>query len=262
MILTKTYMGFEIFTHGMKDYISNIINCYGCWEPNITKYIIELFKKDTESNKIIFDVGSNIGYYSILFSFLDNNSKIHSFEPLKINYEIIEKTIKHNNIKNITLNKYCIGDKDNEKLYLSFEGNNIDVNSNIGGTHIVKKSSTETYGMTLDTYIEDNNINQIFLMKVDIEGYEPNLIKGAMKSLKNRIFKYIIIEITPKFCDFNVCKDIINTIITNEYICYDLGLMEGGHIDMVILKMPIINNDNIDKFIKSIIQSNLLFVRK
>lgn len=263
MLLSKTCFGFEMFTHDLNDYISAIIKQYGCWEPNLSKYIVDLHTKDTSENKIIFDIGANIGYYSILCSLLDNRSKIHAFEPLKFNYEIIEKSITHNNIKNIILNKYCIGDKDNEKLYLSFDENNnsLKTNYNVGGTSVVKKSNTETFGLTIDTYIKNNNIEEVFLTKVDIEGYEPNMIKGAYESLSKRIFKYIILEITPKFCDIDTCKKIINDIICYNYLCYDLGLQEAGKINDVCLNIKEINNTNMDSFIKSIIQSNLLFVR-
>ena len=163
----KTIFNVKMFVHDFDDYISNVIRHYGCWEPNLTEFIIYLHKKHDISNKIIFDVGANIGYYSLLCSALDNTNQIHAFEPLKINYELIDKTIDSQNIKNIKVNKHCIGNKDNEKLYLSFDETNMSKQKhfNIGGTLVVSNSNTETFSLTLDTYIKENKDHKILVFE-------------------------------------------------------------------------------------------------
>ena len=66
--------------------------------------------------KCIFDVGSNLGFYSLLFSYNDN-ATVYSFEPFEKTASIQEKNISINNRKNIILKQLGFSSKQNEGTF-------------------------------------------------------------------------------------------------------------------------------------------------
>ena len=82
--------------------------CYPLYRPlyEIYKYItdrkdIALIKKELRSDTIVLDIGSNIGYYSKLFSSLVPNGHVYSFEPEKCNYAKLEKRLNFSIRQNV-----------------------------------------------------------------------------------------------------------------------------------------------------------------
>lgn len=88
--------------------IGNQLYLYGCFE----KEEIDLIKNIVHSKDVVLDVGSNIGYHSLMISkIIGNKGKIYAFEPYDKNFAIFHKNILLNNANNIELNKIALGDK-------------------------------------------------------------------------------------------------------------------------------------------------------
>ena len=90
------------------------INKYNYYEPLISI----IFMKILNNEDIFIDIGSNIGYYSLLCSKICK--KVHSFEPLTENFDILKKNIKINNIKNIIPSKLAISDLETCKMIFAY----------------------------------------------------------------------------------------------------------------------------------------------
>jgi FkbM family methyltransferase len=242
----EIYNGKKIHTHSTKDYISNAIATYKCWEPNISYFIDNLFKE----SEVFFDVGGNIGYYSIAFS--DNFKKIYCFEPNPANTQKIQKSIMINKIENLSLINQPVAQFSN--VYFSaFDRNNVK-NSNIGGIQYVENKSGEMKTISLDDFIEENRVEKIDLLKVDIEGGELGCLLGCKKSIDKRKVKNIIIEITPKFSIEDSKK--ILFFLSEKYELFNLGLKEVGKVEQSNLKIYKILD--IDSFISRVrIQTNI-----
>ena len=223
----EIYNGKKIYTHSTRDYISNAIATYKCWEPNISYFIDNLFKE----SDVFFDVGGNIGYYSIAFS--DNFEKIYCFEPNPLNTQKIEKSIVINKIKNLSLISQPVAQFSNLS-FCAFNRNNVK-NSNIGGVQYIKSKSGEMTTISLDDFIESNNIEKIDLLKVDIEGGELGCLLGCKESIDKRKIKNIIIEVTPKFSMEDAEK--ILFFLSEKYELFNLGLKELGEVEKINLKL-------------------------
>ena len=254
----KLFNRLEIFVHGKKDYISNSIIKTGCWEPTITNLFGNILERKRDN--VIFDVGSNIGYYSILSS--KYAKMVYSFEGLKENNNLLMESIKINNLTNIQVYNNCISDK--KEFYEPF--NNIDFNNcgNIGGLSFIK-SETNSYceSITLDDFIEENHIEKIDLMKIDIEGGELKAIKGCLRTLSKNIIDNIIIEISPCFNDDS--NEILSILKNNNYNLYNIPLKETGifvydktYLSKICQKRIL----DIDSFVKSVDrQTNVLVIK-
>ena len=148
------------------------------WEEHIGVFL----KRNLTDSSILVDVGSNYGWHSIYNS--KNCNKIYSFEPQKIMYDIQLKNIIDNNICNIELLNCALGDMNESKNMapIDYTHNSI----NIGDLSIgLEGDSIEI--KTLDSL----NIGNIDFIKIDVQGYEKNVLLGAKKTIYE--FKPIII---------------------------------------------------------------------
>lgn len=142
--------GFRLYLFNQKDLISDYIAVSGEYEP----FIAELMKKNIKPGDTVVDIGSHIGYFTILMSKLvGETGKVYAFEPEKRNFELLKKNVEFNKCSNVILNNIAISDKTGKiKLYLTNKSNS--------GTHSIHDSEGYTYEiqevdcMTLDDYFK------------------------------------------------------------------------------------------------------------
>ena len=141
---------------------------------------------------IIFDCGAKYGSSVERFKKLYPNSEIHCFEPVKTSIQKIQENFKNNN--SIILNNCGVGDTNEKKVFNEYEGR-----VGISSFREIKKDTAwavdrlneekepkkyEVNIITLDKYCSENNINEINIMKIDVQGYETNVLEGAKNLLK------------------------------------------------------------------------------
>jgi|UniRef100_A0A6C0DJ89 FkbM family methyltransferase len=236
------------------DFISKSIMDNQCWEPNITGLFNFILKDKTDN--ILFDIGTNIGYFSLIsYKYCKN---IYSFDANINNIKLLNESIKLNEITNINTYCKCVTNE-NDKFYKT----NIVSGHNVGALRIEEcsQSSSDIDKLILDEFILENTINNIDLMKIDIEGSELICLGGLKKTLNTDIIKNIIIEITPLW-GIDEATNILKLLKYNNYKLYDAGLKECGeyveddyNFDLM-LENPI---DDINNFINSVkVQTNIL----
>lgn len=151
---------------------------YKIWEPHVSQIISNTLKK----GDIFVDVGSNIGYFLLLGSYLVGSSgKVIGFEPVPINYYYCQKNIKLNKITNVEVYPFALWD-DAEKKKIVIP------NEFFGNSQIQYYGEFEVDCLTLDSLDIKPN-----LIKIDIEGAEPFQLYG----MKDTVSKYnptVIIE--------------------------------------------------------------------
>jgi FkbM family methyltransferase len=157
----------------------------GKYEP----YETELILRQTKKGDVVVDVGANIGYYTILLADkVGKSGKVYAFEPDKISFEILVKNIKENKLKNVVVVNAAVGSKEGKlKLYKSKE--------NFGDHKLYgKDKENETVKIIkLDDFLKNIKIN---LIKIDTQGWEPEVIKGSEKLIqKNK--PVIFLEYSP-----------------------------------------------------------------
>lgn len=179
-----------------KEFKNNIIelneNCYAYkqyilpinhFEKSVFYYkhsINELENSDKIKNKNIIDVGGFIGDSAIVLKDY-TDCKVYSFEPETNNIELMYKTIELNNAQDKIIPIKCgLGSKEEQQeIYSDGSGSVLLQNTNA-------EMKKETINITtLDKFVEENNI-EVGLIKVDIEGFEPEFLKGAVNTIKNQ----------------------------------------------------------------------------
>ena len=261
----KLNNGYQIYNYGEKDYISRSIINYETWEPNITCLMNNIINKNEYSENQILDIGCHIGYFTLIAQKFNSISHVYSIDANNININLLKLSCGINNMSNITLINNTVSDKSG-KFY---EPNNIELVKNVnnsGGLSYKKsKNKTNVVSTTIDELIAKNNITNILIMKMDIQGGELNALKGATKYLKTDIIKNIIIEITPKFNNNN-SKTILDILYKNDYNLYNIpSEQETGYFNIDNNLLENIKSNpikNISEFISSIpVQTNVLAIK-
>jgi len=157
---------------------------------------------------VIFDVGANIGVYSISFSQLFPNATIYSFEPVKKTYDVLVRNIELNNTSNIIPLNYGVY---NENMVAEM-GIPEDRSSRNFGLYTMKfggktKDDVMCSFRNIKNILEEFSIDKIDLMKMDCEGCEYDILSSGSSLLD--ITKNIHIELNEGLSDTEMIKDLL-----------------------------------------------------
>ena len=205
----KIFSSFYIFIFGRKkmQFLNNIVLSLALNAKGYKNY--GSFKKTGEKNFInkinsdlffCIDIGANVGKYTKLL-LTETKSKIISFEPLPLAFKDLQK-IEQDNPERLKVYNYAIGEKD-ETLELNYSNEKSEKASFLENLNELsfydfknnQKIKTKVY--CLDTFFLNNpNLlsKNIDLVKIDTEGFEFEVLKGAKKMLEQNPPKYIQIE--------------------------------------------------------------------
>jgi len=151
--------------------------------------------------KVIFDVGANIGEYAAMF--VDKNKEIYCFEPHPYTFQRLNDfVLAHKNIKAFNVG---LSDKDGKNILYDHINRSGTTNASLYKEIItdLRNKEVEEFEiklMTLDSFVKENEIKRLDMIKIDVEGNEMRVLKGAKKCISDLNIKVIQFE----FDEFNV----------------------------------------------------------
>lgn len=157
---------------------------YGEWEKEVTK----IFLEKLPSNGCVFDIGANIGYYSLLAA--NRNNQVYAFDPIPKYMELLEMSSAINGFKpRIHCETLALGETETT---IQFH-----INKKFkGSSSITRKWAKEdeevitTNMVTLDKYCRDNGIAGIDFMKIDAEAYEFEILLGSKVIIERLLIEF------------------------------------------------------------------------
>lgn len=201
-------------------YITQFIFWNGYQNFEYTK----LFEKLITKVDVFFDIGANIGYYSLLGSHLNSKLQIFGFEPSKDAWLYYNKNIIINNMTNKILPyNFALSNKNGQIKFNQVVNRKYgETVGNLSGEATVLENmhrSFESYivnSITLDDFVEENKISKIDFIKIDTEGSEKLILEGAKNTLKK--FRPIVVCETL----FNIGEKELEDIMINfDYEMYN-----------------------------------------
>jgi FkbM family methyltransferase len=173
-----------------------------------------------KNNDVIFDIGANIGWYSIHLAKKINSAKIYSFEPIPETFTKLKKNIEINNISNINLVNTPLSNEV-QKLTFYYSPSATGASSSVNISEEIDIKKLECTTDTIDLFVKNNNINKIDFIKCDVEGSELFVYQGGIESIK-KYSPIIFTEMLRKWAaKFNYHpNDIINLFSEIGYNCY------------------------------------------
>jgi len=138
---------------------------------------IDKIKKYIKQGDTVIDVGGNLGFFVLILNELVGvTGKIYSFEPSSMLKNKLTATIQINNIRNVTIVNLALGEKEGSTtLHYNPKQSGL---SSIVSDFEKNSLSEEIKIITLDKFSE-NIPGRVSFIKIDTEGYEPQVLNGA-----------------------------------------------------------------------------------
>lgn len=164
-------------------------------EEELTNFLLGYLK--FEEGDCWFDIGANIGWYSLVISQqFSSKPTAYAFEPDPLNYSLLKENIKLNDAGSIIAENQALSDQEETKLLYQYPAKNSGRHSLLPLTDVpgIKVATT-----SLDRFIVQRQIDvsTIKFIKMDIEGYEYVALKGA-KTLLHKV-PYLLCEFSPAY---------------------------------------------------------------
>lgn len=214
----------------------------GCWEPLETNAV----KRILRAGCVAFDIGANIGYFTLLMSKLVGPSgQVHCFEPTAYAFRRMQENIDLNPTlprQNLVLNNKGLSSQSESKVEA--------LESRFSSRLLAHDEKELIEFITLDDYVRTRELGRIDFIKIDVDGYDHEVIKGGVEMLRtlrpvvmaeicNRVLKergvdfeeYLALYIE---CGYRRCE----LLETGEIISLDLAThdsrLEGGSWNVLL----------------------------
>ena len=212
--------------------------------PNSFAYQIVILGKDVEyehrmmihqlarGKECIFDIGANIGWYSLFLSKLNPQSKVFAFEPIPDTYEQLCANVHLNKLYNTVTNQIALSDNSqvnvaSEMYYDKMEPGAASFR-NIRERDTVTKVSVPM--TTVDAFCSEHDCIPEFI-KIDVEGSELYVLRGAENVLKTH-HPILFVEILRKWCAKfgHSAMDVVDYL---KSIGYDMFILKNNELTLI-----------------------------
>ena len=153
----------------------NVSILFGAYEKKQT----ESFRKRATASNVLWDLGSHVGYYSLLFNAASPKGKIFAFEPVSETAETFKKHMSLNNITDYKIFTVAVSDKEGS---LSFNK----TSSSVAGK-LDESGETKVDVIRLSKYLAEGKISSPDMIKMDIEGAEVGALNDLKPLLKEKM---------------------------------------------------------------------------
>ena len=254
-IQNESYKKIQILNQKINFFIPNQlvewrVDTFHTKEPETLEWI-DTF--DKSGDFIFWDIGANIGLYSIYNSLKHKKSQTISFEPSTSNLRVLSRNISINNLFDRIKIFTAPLTKEENKFLIMKEGefqeggalNSFGENFDFEGKKFSSKMNYQIYGTNIN-YLIDNKILDIpDYIKIDVDGIEHLILEGGNKYLSNKKIKSLSIEINENFTEQH--EKVIEIMKKNDF-----KILHKKHSE------DLFKNDPYNKFIRIF---NYIFIR-
>ena len=213
--LNYSIYNYEYFTSLYNQKNDEIINQFN--EYTKLQELISVLDK----SKVIIDIGANCGLFSIPSSL--NGYEVYGFEPIRMNIKLLELGKEENKCNNFNIVNMGVSNKTKkETIYIPYCSDNTSFNKDVALSNMsFSKNYIEEIVncTTFDDWIKKNKNLNIGFIKIDVQGFEKEVLEGMTKFLKNCNDVYIYLEWDKNLTESNgnSLDDMETILIENDF---------------------------------------------
>lgn len=201
----------------------------GTFEPKIEK----LMADNLSAGMNVIDIGANIGYHTFRMASAVRPGVVYAIEPTSTAYTKLLRNAELNpKIDNIQFIKVGLNDSEAGEQEIAFRGNyRLD-----GKTELTKERIRLT---TLDSVVKERGIERVDFIKLDVDGFEGKVLKGASETLQ-RFKPRLIAEVTPSEIVKNGDDpvELIRSLVSLGYAFFNEDGTPIGDLQEAAAKLP------------------------
>jgi FkbM family methyltransferase len=203
--------GFSMLANREDLGLSKDLSLYPVREPFSTNYMKEFIG----IHDIVIDIGANVGYYVLLEAQLAAKGKIYAIEPIKTNVDLLRANIAQNDLKNIEIFELALSERSGIGRMYNYDRHNLcSFNRNIQApvTGVVDVAM-----MTLDEFVKTYVDQAPTFIRMDVEGHEFEIIKGAAELLSKEGPLKLFIEIHGEYLSQEKLDELVGTLKQRKF---------------------------------------------
>lgn len=158
------------------------------------------FEAFLRAGDAFLDVGANVGLYSLVAArIVGRRGLVHAFEPCQKTFERLSGNVSLNRLENVTCHQLALS-HENASAELTLAKGGFDAWNSLGRPYMGEAAGRETVTtMTLDTFAENHGLaGRVTAMKIDVEGWEYQVLAGAGELLSRDDAPVLCIEFTEE----------------------------------------------------------------
>lgn len=227
--------GFKMWINIRDKGIHRQLFLYGKREPFCTDYLMN--SGVLKEGDVVLDIGANMGYYVLIESNLVGDlGKVYAIEPVSSTIKALKRNIKLNNCENVEIFRVAVGDKGGKSsVYISDRSNLSAMERILTAGNIIGVEEVDV--LTVDSFLEDKNIPD--LIRMDVEGYEYNIVRGMTKTLQENT--KILMELHPHKLSKEQMEEMFEILKANnfkvKFAVYDHAVKENMILQSLMQKL-------------------------
>jgi FkbM family methyltransferase len=188
----------------------------GSYEPKMQKVIA----REVRAGGVFYDVGANVGFYSLLASLLVGPGKVFAFEPLPGNVTYLRRHLMLNAINNVEVFELAICDQVGTSFFEAEETGAMG--------HLQANGKFQVATSTLDSLLQEEKVAPPNYVKMDIEGTELNALQGGKNCFQR--YKPVLFLATH---GMEVSRECCELLRSWDYELRSIGQMSEGRAEIL-----------------------------
>jgi len=186
LVIIPTYL-LKFIIH-CRQPVNSPLLCFDIETPHF-----EWIRNHTVPDEIVFDVGANIGLFTVAMStWVNRGGMVYAFEPGRKIYGDLKALVAVNKCKNVVINNMAVGSSKGSVRFNELQSNDVSREA----SHVIQSGNSSEQGyeveiIDLDSFCQEQQLKPS-LIKIDVEGFELHVIKGMKKILETMSPKLVI----------------------------------------------------------------------
>jgi len=162
----------------------------------VEEQILKCWEKEAKRAKVFFDVGANVGIYSLVALSVQRDATVHAFEPTAQIASRLRQNAALNELHQLHVHQVAVSSSNGHAVLRRLRGSSRDN----GGMNFISHDDSHPAAervvtVSLDSFCEDNRIDHIDLLKIDIQGHEHKALTGAARLLRTARIGMVFFEL-------------------------------------------------------------------